>query len=568
LVRMIVSTLLGLSVLLSVHNVAAAQTHTDHIERLLAQMSIPEKVGQMVMAGIPGYSLTPEAVTLIKQNRVGGIMLAVRNIQDAQQSARLVTSLQGLATQTGLGVPLLIAADQEGGYVARLRGPYLFPGNMALGATRSPELVRQVAYAMGMELRSAGINMNFGPVLDVNSNPDNPVIGVRSFGENPTLVASLGSAYIAGMHDADVLTTAKHFPGHGDTAQDSHIALPTVYHPYDRLQQVELYPFKQAIAEGIDAIMTAHVTFPAIEPTNALPATLSTRVLTDLLRKQMGFTGLIITDSMGMAAITQKYGMADAAVLAVQAGADIVLTASGWNDVTGITERLLAAVQSGVISMERIDESVRRILQAKQRLGLWESVSVTPLSKAQYQEIAAASAAAAAQSITLVRDLNQRLPIGQKAGRVLVIMATASSVSGVEETTLPTGALAKALSEYLPQVAEIQCESKPNTAARKRIVDQAVTYDTVILATYYAWSPAYVGQVQLLDELMVRGKEPIVVAMREPYDLRAFPSVGTFLAAYSTNPESATAVARVLVGKQSATGRLPVSIPGLYPAGW
>lgn len=553
----------------AMYHTSAGLAKQGSIDEMVAGMSLEQKVGQMVMAGIPNYDVSPEAVAMISKSYVGGIMLAARNIRDTRQSADLTSRLQALAAKSGAGVPLLIAADQEGGYVVRLRGEHLFPGNMALGATGSPALVQRVAQAMGTELRAAGINMNFAPVLDVNSNPDNPVIGVRSFGENPVLVAQMGSAYIAGMHAAGVLTTAKHFPGHGDTAQDSHIALPTVAHPRSRLDKVELYPFNQAIKDGVDAIMTAHVTFPAIEPTPAMPATLSPKVLTGLLRNELGFAGLVVTDSMGMAAITQKYGMAEAAIMAVQAGADIVLTASGWNDVDDIVAAILAAVRNGAISESRIDASVRRILAVKERIGLWENGGkAQPLTAAEQQEVAAASAEAAARSVTLVRDVHNRLPLNKDAGKVLVVMASTGSITGAEDAAAPRGPLAQELRKYVPAVSEINCTNKPDAKTRSKIVTQAKSYDTVVMATYYAWSSSYAGQAALVDELSAIGKEPIVVSMREPYDLRKFPYVGTYLAAYSANPESMAAVAQVLAGKQQATGRLPVSIPGLAQAGW
>src|SRR5690606_667232 len=256
---------------------------------------------------------------------VGGVILFARNIRDPVQVANLTRSLQQLAQSSGARIPLFIATDQEGGIVARLRSPAaVMPGAMALGAASSPELAYEAGRSTARQLLAVGINMNFAPVVDVNNNPANPVIGVRSFGEDPELVAELGAAFIRGQQEEGVISTAKHFPGHGDTDTDSHIALPRADHPRVRLDQVELVPFRAAIAAGVDAIMTAHVTFPSIDPTPGLPATLSHRVLTGLLREELGHEGLIVTDAMEMQAITANFGIAEAAVRAVEAVGDMV----------------------------------------------------------------------------------------------------------------------------------------------------------------------------------------------------------------------------------------------------
>ena len=274
-----------------------------------------------------------------------------------------------MATSQGAGIPLFISVDQEGGYVARLPRATSFPGNMGLGAAGDPALTRKVGEVTARELRACGINMNFAPVVDVNSNPSNPVIGVRSFGESADSVAELGVAMVEGLQNEGVCATIKHFPGHGDTSLDSHIALPTVPHDKARLKTVELKPFQAAIDAGVDVVMTAHVTFPAFEPKPGLPATLSRRVLTGLLREDMGFTGLIVTDAMEMGAIVKNFGLEEAAVMAVNAGADIVLVGwpQDWRDAVRVVDALNKAVAEGEIPMSRIDESVQRVLEVKER---------------------------------------------------------------------------------------------------------------------------------------------------------------------------------------------------------
>lgn len=548
----------------------AGRAHQGTIDELLARMTPEQKVGQLVMAGFPGYEVSAEVSTLVGKYLLGGVMLTARNIRSPEQTADLTARLQALAAKNGAAIPLLVAADQEGGYVVRLRGRNRFPGNMALGAASSPELTRRVAFSIGQELRSVGINMNFAPVVDVNSNPANPVIGVRSFGENPKAVAEHADAFIRGLHEAGVLSTAKHFPGHGDTSQDSHIALPSVNHPRSRLEQVELYPFKRAVASGTDAIMTAHVTFPAIEPTPGLPATLSAKVLTGLLRQELGFQGLIFTDAMEMKAITDNFGLREAAVRAVIAGADIVLVGwpADWRQALVAVDALLEAVNNGTITESRVDESVRRVLAAKQRLGLFDAAPrARLLSRTEREAIEAISKQAAEQSITLVRDQRGRLPLGPKDGKVLVVVPAIGAVTGAEDSNAPGVALAKALRQHLPVVDEASIPSQPSAADRSRIVAQAARYDTVVMGTYYAWSNAYAGQAALVQELMDANREPVVIALREPYDLGRFAAVGTYLATYSANTESLEAVAAVLVGKREAPGRLPVTLPGLHPMG-
>lgn len=526
----------------------------------LEQMSLEERVGQMVMAGFPGYDLSAEANELVAKHHIGGVMLASRNIRDLRQTAELTDRLQRLATTTGAKVPLLISADQEGGYVVRLIGPNTFPGNMALGAAGSPELTQHVAAAMGRELRSVGINMNFAPVVDVNSNPANPVIGVRSFGEDPQAVARQGAAYIAGLHEAGVLSTAKHFPGHGDTSLDSHIALPKVAHARTRLEQVEFVPFRAAIEAGVDAIMTAHVTFPAIEPQPGVPATLSKRVLTDLLRQELAFDGLIITDAMEMGAITTNFGLGEAAVRAVQAGADIVLVAwpPDWRQPIRVVDALVAAVREGVISEDRIDASVRRILATKERIAGAGSRS---LSRAQRQEAERVSRQAAEAAITMVRDSQTRLPLAADAGRVLVVGPT---LANKQE---PARLLTEALRSKIPKIDDLTIALNPDKTARTQVVAKSLEYTDVILITHQAWAKAGANQVALVEELVAAGCEPIVVSVREPYDLLRFPSIGTFIASYSANTESMKAVADVITGQLRASGRLPISLPGSYPLG-
>jgi len=541
----------------------------DRIEEMISAMSLKEKAGQLVMAGIEGYEPGDDARVLIQERRIGGVILFSRNIQDAAQVRELVKKLQSMAVSQERGLPLFIAVDQEGGAIVRVRDATLFPGNMALGAAQDADLAYRVALHTARELRAMGVNVNFAPVLDVNVNPKNPVIGVRSFGEDPKLVARLGTAVIRGLQDGGVLATAKHFPGHGDTDVDSHVALPTVPHGRDRLEQVELLPFRAAVQAGVGAIMTAHVTFPAVEPQAGLPATLSRRVLTGLLREELGFDGLVFTDALEMQAIAGRFGVGEAAVMAVEAGADVVLVAwpRDWRVALEAVEALEEAIDRGRLSEERIDRSLRRILAAKERLGLFEEPRIDAgdiQRSAGRDEGQALAVEAARRSVTLLVDGDGAIPI---QGSVLVLAPRIRGLTGIdnpEETAVSLGAL---LARHGAQVAERLYTLDPSEAERSELVRLAKEADTVILATYNAWKAKNGGEARLARELLQSGANLIAVALGDPYDCGALGPVPAYLATYGYTPAQLEALAEVLVGMARPGGRLPVTIPGHFQAG-
>ncbi|NLG78636.1 MAG: beta-N-acetylhexosaminidase [Firmicutes bacterium] len=552
---------------------ATAAPGESRVDALLSRMSLEEKVGQMVMAGFPGKLPEAEVRTLIEKWHLGGVILFSRNLSDPFQTAYLVNELQKMAASSGAGIPLFVAADQEGGYVTRLPGATPFPGNMGLGAAGDAELARRVAEATARELRACGINMNFAPVVDVNSNPSNPVIGIRSFGESPEAVARLGVAMIQGFQKEGVSATAKHFPGHGDTSLDSHIDLPTVPHDRKRLKDVELKPFQAAVDAGVDAIMTAHVTFPAVEPKPGMPATLSRAVLTGLLRQEMGFGGLIVTDAMEMGAIVKNFGLGEAAVMAVNAGADMVLIGwpKDWQDAVRVADALVQAAKSGEIPMARVDESVRRILSVKEKRGILAS----PLVDANRAKALVGSDAdrklaldAARRAICLVRDAKGLVPLSARsAGRLLVVFPKVGTLTQVEDESGEPTSLASYLRPALETVDEVSMPTNPDAAQREDIAARAQRYDTVIILTYRAWSSAGAGQAALVSSIAAKHRRVIAVALREPYDLRKYDTVGTYLAAFNASSVSMEALADVLLGRAKPTGRLPVQIPGMYPVG-
>jgi len=328
-------------------------------------MTLREKIGQLFMLGFHGTEPSKELRDLFTTYHPGGVILFSRNLEHPEQAARLTNALQKLSPTR----PLLVSIDQEGGRVARLpQGFTVFPGQGALGRAGTTELAYAFAEVTAKELRAIGVNMDMAPVLDVHSNPTNPVIGDRSFGADPLLVETLGLAVIAGLQDNGVLACGKHFPGHGDTAADSHHELPTVSHDLDRLRRIELRPFAHCVANGLAAVMTAHVRYPALDA--HVPATLSATILTTLLRAQLHFTGLVVTDDLEMRAIRDHYGIEDAVIRAVRAGADILLICKDHERQVAAMEAVYRAVMEGDLSETQVEPALMRVLQAKERFLL------------------------------------------------------------------------------------------------------------------------------------------------------------------------------------------------------
>ena len=307
-------------------NKSKLEKDTTIFKKLISKMTLEEKIGQMFQVGFSGAEITSEISEMIKDYHIGGIIYFRRNIKSLRQVSKLSNELQAISIKQRVGLPLMISTDQEGGIVHRLIGGTHFPGSMVLGATKNTELAERMGQAIAKELKTVGINMDFAPVLDVNCNSLNPVIGVRSFGEDPFWVAKLGVAFIKGVQAEGVIACGKHFPGHGDTVADSHLTLPVVKHDRNHLEKVEFYPFMQAIQAGVDSIMTAHIYFPAIESRKGMPATLSYNVLTGLLREELGYTGIIITDCMEMKAIANSFGTIEGSVMSIEAGSDFCPT--------------------------------------------------------------------------------------------------------------------------------------------------------------------------------------------------------------------------------------------------
>ncbi|HOP40330.1 MAG TPA: glycoside hydrolase family 3 protein [Geobacteraceae bacterium] len=529
----------------------------DRVEILLSRMSVEEKVGQVIMGFFRGTTLSEEQINRISGLHLGGVILytGAGNIENTAQVAALNESIQNTAREAGI-LPLFISIDQEGGLVCRLtEGVTVFPGNMALGATGSESLTAASADVTARELRALGITMNFAPVVDVNSNPANPVIGIRSFGSSPEEVARLGRAVIEPYRQAGVVCTAKHFPGHGDTDIDSHIGLPIVKHDRSRLEEVELYPFRAMVRDGVPAVMTAHVEVPALDPTG-LPATLSKPIL-DILRNEIGFSGLIITDSMGMGAIVQGWGLEEAAVLSFLAGADILLFGADKGhepaEQDGVYQALLDAVQNGRIPMKRLNDSVRRILAAKLAYGLLDDPFPHENRQAELatSENLATADDVAVNSITLIRNTAKNLPL---SGNVPTpIIWPTEMASYLQPLLLEMPNLVPCLAPLQPGIDDIA-----------RVAETIAGSPVVVAASYNLdRNPGWLNLLRTIN-----GDNLIVVAVRSPYDLLQIPETATYLATYSDRPVAVRALARLLTGRFTPRGHLPVDLPGLYDRGW
>nr|WP_230500992.1 glycoside hydrolase family 3 N-terminal domain-containing protein [Sutcliffiella rhizosphaerae] len=539
------------------------------ISHAIQNMTLEEKIGQMLMPDFRNWNgqnvteMLPEIERLVKDYHLGGVILFRENVVTTEQTTRLVADYQEAAEKYGL----LMTIDQEGGIVTRLQSGTDMPGNMALGATRSPEIAHNVGKAIGEELHSLGINMNFAPVMDVNNNPDNPVIGVRSFGENPELVAQMGVAYTEGLQSTGVAATAKHFPGHGDTAVDSHLGLPEVPHEKDRLLEVELYPFQKGMEAGIDAIMTAHVTFPKIDDTKAIsrktgeeiaiPATLSYKVLTELIRDEMGYDGIITTDAMNMAAIADHFGPVDAAIRAVQAGTDIVLMPVGLSEVR---QGLLEAVNNNELAIERIEASVERILTLKIKRGVIKEETPVPIEEKVANALNVVGSdehkqiekEAAERSITLVKN-ESVLPLTSERKENVVV---------VGRTNLQD--LANAVQAIHPNanIIEAPADFRLTSTQLEQIRGASAVIVGTSTANVAGRSPEN-AQMRMVQTIVAETEAPVIaVGIRNPYDIMAYNEVDAYIAQYGFRPASFLATAATIFGENNPSGKLPVTIPG------
>ncbi|WP_255171516.1 beta-N-acetylhexosaminidase [Natrononativus amylolyticus] len=519
----------------------------------LDSLSLEQKVGQLFHVGFHGTEPTDAVESLIREYHVGGVIYFARNLETPDQTRALSRSLQRTALESGAEIPLFVSVDQEGGTVRRLPYYAAAPGAMAVGATGEPEAAGTVARVTAAQLERVGINYNLAPVLDVNNNPSNPVIGVRSYGERPESVAAFGERYVEALQSAGIVACGKHFPGHGDTATDSHVDLPVVDASEERLEAVEFPPFERAIEAGIDTIMTAHVAFPAITGSESTPATLSRAVLTGVLRERLGFEGLISTDCMEMDAIADTVGTARGAVEAVNAGADVVLVSHRADRQRRAIEAVLEAVETGEIPESRIDASVARHLAAKDRRDLRSDDA--PAESARDDE-ADALLAVSREAVTALRGSAEDARLVADAP-VAVIGPRTTGGSPAAESHSALESLAARLRDrgYDVTVYEVGGADEPSGA-----FDPAALPDgsqALCCTANVARDPA---QADAVAALLEADRSPTVVALANPYGLHELPPVEPVLTTYDPSSGNLTALVDVLVGDEPARGRPPASL--------
>ena len=534
-------------------------------------MTLRDEVAQLIFVAFRGTAPNSRSreyrkfMGQIRDTKVGGLILVnwsngrVMRKAEPYAVAAFLNRMQRLAK-----TPLMVSGDFERGASMRVDGTTVFPHAMAFGAAGNPAYSRYEGEVTAREAHALGVHWIYYPVADVNNNPDNPIINIRSFGENPQAVAAQVTAFIEGAH-ADkknyVLTTVKHFPGHGDTAVDSHMNMPTITADRDRLERVELVPFKAAIAAGVDSVMTAHVAVPALSPPE-IPATLSPAILTDLLQKELGFKGIVVTDALEMAGIVKSFSTGDAAVRALEAGADVLLMPT---DPEAVVKAVTAAVQSGRLTRRRIQESVVKILAAKERVGLEHKRFVdlegigdvvdSPESNEKAQEIAD-------HAVTLVRNGGGMIPLAAPDKACYV--------------TMPESRVSTEGQLFTQEVRKIAPRALVNTwdpEWSREQLDEALgrmgSCESYVVAAFTSVG-AYRGTVGMLggelphalEALISSGKPVALIALGNPYVLRNFGNATAYLATFSNVAPSEIAAARATLGEIAIGGHLPVTIPG------
>jgi beta-glucosidase-like glycosyl hydrolase/CubicO group peptidase (beta-lactamase class C family) len=544
------------------------------VAQTLKSMSLDEKIGQLFAVWTYGSFLSTESQDYkdllrdVEEKHIGTFAIQTQasplGIARSQvyPTAVVVNTLQSHAK-----VPLLVAADFERGVAMRVEEGTPFPHAMAVAATGRPEDAYTMGKITAIEARAAGVPWIFAPDADVNSNPANPIVNTRSFGENPERVSEFVAAFVRGVEENGGLATAKHFPGHGDTSTDSHLDLPTVTSDRAHLDRVELAPFRAAIAAGVSTVMTGHLAVPALEPDPNVPATMSPKITTDLLRGEMGFEGLVVTDALTMGGVTVRYPPGEVAVRSILAGADVLLVSPVLD---AALQAVREAVASGRIPMSRIDEAVTRVLRAKAKLGLNKSklVDLDALARTFGRpEFDRAALDIADRGITLLRDDQHILPLDStKPSRVLLV-----AVSG-DNDPYPAGNLENEIRWRVDSLTSVRMDTRFVRADTIKLPPPN-TYDVAIAAIYVrvADSKGSIGlpddEAAVVDRLLAAGKPVIVACFGSPYLAERFPSAKTWITAFSTVDVAQWAMGRALFGQVPVTGRLPVNVPGVAALG-
>jgi beta-N-acetylhexosaminidase len=535
---------LRLIFLLLISFVQPIQAQDTNIEMTIASMSLEQKVSQMFVMSFFGSVLTEPATELLTTWQPGAVVFLPSNLENPAQITRLTNDIQQTLIDSG-GFPAFITLDQEGGIISRLKEGFTrWPVAGLLTATQNPELAYQFGMALAEEMRAVGLNMNLAPVADLQTNPDNIVIGRRSYGSEPEMVAPIIASIIQGMQDNNVLATVKHFPGHGNTNADPHLELPTVSYSQEELLNRELIPFASAIDVGVAAVMVAHINFPNIDGDTETPASLSRNIVTGLLRGELGFQGLAITDALDMDAIDTVYSPSEAAIRAIRAGNDLILIGAhiGTQTQANAMQTVVDTVRNGEISESRIDESVRRILLAKEQFGIlnWQSLDPnTAETRINREEHETLIYNMFDEGITLVQDNENLLPL---SGRVVMIYPGARFslwAACQANNWQPVG-----ISQF-PSDEEIQGAYQSSISADRIVVFTQDIENNV--------------QQQNLLRLLPPEKT-VVVALATPYDLYSLPDISTYLVTYSSLPESHRTICDILNGRQEAQGQLSLSL--------
>lgn len=564
------------------------------VEDTLRKMTVDEKVGQLIVPAIDSTYLATDSAeferlaTDVKTLHVGGfhvfggkelVPAVLLNpaygptiLGDPLAAASLLNRLQALST-----IPLLNTADFEAGVGFRMQGATVFPRQMAVGAAGDEALAFQAAKITALEARAIGVHVDFSPLADVNNNPKNPVINTRSFGEVPDRVGRMTAAYVGGLHAGGMLATLKHFPGHGDTDVDSHLGLPIIREPRDRLDVVELPPFKAGIAAGADAVMTGHIELPALDPGDFSPASLSPLIVTGLLRGELRFGGLVYTDSMSMEAVTAKLSPGEAAARAIKAGNDIVLQSP---DEAAAVAGIKGAIEHGDIPMTQIDASVRRILSAKASLGLHKAKTVSLddvprlVGGRQHAEVAQTLAA---RAITLIKDDRNQVPLRVPRDASVLYLSVLDYPAGWG-IAAPSRTMIPQLQQRWPNLTSIELSDRSTTSELDLVRASVPRYDAVVASVFVRaasgsgrmdLAPALVKLLEDVVRVTARTPKPFVtVVFGNPYVVLAVPTLPAVMLTYDCYDLAEASAVRALAGDAPIGGRLPISLPGLFEAGF
>ena len=522
----------------------------------MGRSAVAARVGGLLAIGFDGTTIEQAPAHVI--GGLAGAVLFKRNIRSAAQTRTLVDGLQASVPKNS--PPLVVAIDEEGGTVSRIgRIGTWMPSAMSLGAAGDPALTESVYLAIGEELSALGITMDLAPVADLNTNPRNPVIGARAFGDRPGDVATHVAAAIRGLHASGVQAAVKHFPGHGDVPVDSHLGLPVSSHALERLRALELVPFAAAVAAGVDAVLVAHIWFSAFEPARQ-PATMSRTVMRELLREELGFDGVICTDCMQMRAVSDSYEPGEAAVRAVAAGADLVLFSNPRDAAAGAQQALQRAVLDGTLDEAEVMRSLDRV----DRIRGQARAAKVPAAAVGSAEHRARAVTVAQRGMTCVRDPRAVLPLSLSADERLLVV----NFGGMQQTPVENGgpnapSLGALLRSHFAAVDEVSAGTDPPDQFMRDIASRAGLAAAIVCVTYHA--AAHPSQLRAVAQLAGRGAPLVVVMAREPYDANELPHEAAVLAAYGDDPAALAAAYAVITGSAKARGALPVTLTAVAP---